>query len=234
MALIHDKSLRGTSKLGWLESYHTFSFGGFRDPARMGHGALRVLNEDFVIPGAGFASHGHEEMDILTYVISGALRHEDSIGNSSVIRAGEFQHMYAGTGVVHSEMNASKKEAVHFLQIWIIPEHRGDEPEYFQTPVDYQDAQNNFLQIAGPGQDDARVNLRSDTHVFLVRLDAGTTIRKDFAPGRIGFLQIVDGMVDIEGNRLSAGDGLQFEAMSKCSISAGSNAELLLFDMAPG
>ncbi len=233
MALIHDKSLRGNSKLGWLDSYHTFSFGGFRDPARMGHGALRVLNEDYVIPGAGFGSHGHQEMDILTYVISGALRHEDSIGNSSVIQSGDFQHMYAGTGVVHSEMNASASEAVHFLQIWIIPEHKGGVPSYFQAPMNYEAARNTFLPIAGPDQDDQRVSLRSDTWIYLARLDDNATVHKDFASGRAGFLHIVDGMVEIDGHRLSAGDGLQFDATSKCTVTARSEAELLLFDLAP-
>jgi len=234
MALIHDKTLRGNSKLGWLDSYHTFSFGGFHDPSRMGHGALRVLNEDFVIPGAGFAKHGHEEMDILTYVISGALRHEDSIGNSSVIHAGDFQHMYAGTGVVHSEMNASQNEAVHFLQIWIIPEHKGGAPDYFQAPVKYEAAQNSFLPIGGPDQDEQRVTLRSDTWVYLARLDGNTTVQKNFAPDRAGFLHIVDGMVEIDGHRLSAGDGLQFNEISKLSVTARSEAELLLFDLASG
>ena len=124
MALIHDKDLRGGTQTGWLDSQHTFSFGGFVDPKRMGHRALRVLNDDRVIGGVGFGTHGHEEMDILTYVISGALKHQDSMGNSSVIGVGELQHMYAGTGVMHSEMNASQTEPVHFLQIWIIPDRK--------------------------------------------------------------------------------------------------------------
>jgi redox-sensitive bicupin YhaK (pirin superfamily) len=131
VALIHDKSVRGRTQTGWLDSRHTFSFGGFLDPGRMGHRALRVLNDDVVIPGAGFGEHGHQEMDIVTYVLSGALRHGDSMGNSSVIHAGEFQHIYAGTGVRDSEMNASDTESVHLLQIWIIPERAGGAPTYF-------------------------------------------------------------------------------------------------------
>lgn len=232
MTLIHDKSARGKTKIGWLDSYHTFSFGGFRDPSRMGHRALRVLNEDFVIPGAGFGAHGHKEMDILTYVISGALIHQDSIGNASVIRAGELQHMYAGTGVVHSEMNASESESVHFLQIWVIPDRGGGAPSYFQQSINYGAARNTFLPIAGPDQDDQRAVLRSDTWVYLASLDEAATVKKDFAPGRAGFLHVVDGIVEIEGHSLSAGDGLQFEAVTKCAATAKSDAELLLFDLA--
>jgi redox-sensitive bicupin YhaK (pirin superfamily) len=232
MVLIHDRLLRGNTKTGWLDSYHTFSFGGFHDPARMGHRALRVLNEDVVIPGAGFGPHGHEEMDILTYVISGSLRHQDSIGNASVIRAGEIQHMYAGTGVVHSEMNASENETVHFLQIWIIPDREGGAPSYFQMLVNYDAARNTFLPVAGPAQDNQRAALRSDTWVYVARIDDNATIQKEFAPGRAGFLHIVDGIVEIDGHSVSAGDGLQFDATSKCAVTAKSEAELLLFDLA--
>lgn len=232
MALIHDRLLRGYTKTGWLDSYHTFSFGGFHDPARMGHRALRVLNEDVVIPGAGFGPHGHEEMDILTYVISGSLRHQDSIGNASVIRAGEIQHMYAGTGVVHSEMNASENETVHFLQIWIIPDREGGAPSYFQMLVNYDAARNTFLPVAGPAQDNQRAALRSDTWVYVARIDDNATIQKEFAPGRAGFLHIVDGIVEIDGHSVSAGDGLQFDATSKWAVTAKSEAELLLFDLA--
>lgn len=232
MALIHDKLLRGNTKTGWLDSYHTFSFGGFRDPSRMGHRALRVLNEDVVIPGAGFGPHGHEEMDILTYVISGALRHQDSIGNTSVIRTSELQHMYAGTGVVHSEMNASEHEPVHFLQIWILPDRQGGAPRYFQKSMNCEAARNVFLPVAGPDQDDQRAPLSSDTWVYLARLDDNAEVKRDFAPGRAGFLHIVDGIVDIDGHSLSAGDGLQFDATSMCAVTAKSKAELLLFDLA--
>jgi quercetin 2,3-dioxygenase len=231
MALIHDRSLRGRSKTGWLDSHHTFSFGGFSDPGRMGHRALRVLNDDIVIPGAGFGEHGHEKMDILTYVLSGALRHKDSLGNMSVINAGEFQHMYAGTGVIHSEMNDSNSEPVHFLQIWIIPEQTDGAPTYFQMAVDLDAQRNTFIPVAGPEQRDGRTVLRSDTWVYLARLDDDAKIEGRFAPGRAGFLQIIDGIVEIEGHRLSAGDGLQFEATSKCEIVARSEADLMLFDL---
>jgi redox-sensitive bicupin YhaK (pirin superfamily) len=231
MALIHDKAVRGRTRTGWLDSHHTFSFGGFSDPARMGHRRLRVLNEDVVIPGAGFGEHGHEEMDILTFVISGTLKHEDSMGNTSVIGAAEFQHMYAGIGVSHSEMNASGTDPVHFLQIWIIPERTGGAPAYFQTALDLDANRNMFFAVAGPDGGETCAALRSDTRVYMARLDEGATIARDFAPGRAGFLQVVSGIVEIEGQRLTAGDGLQFERSEVCAITAGTEADLILFDL---
>jgi redox-sensitive bicupin YhaK (pirin superfamily) len=231
MALIHQKSVRGRTKIGWLDSHHTFSFGGFQDPNRMGHRALRVINEDVVIPGAGFGEHGHEEMDIISYVISGALKHGDSMGNSSVITAGEFQHMYAGTGVRHSEMNASNDEKVHFLQIWIVPQCIGGEPTYFQIEVDLDSRKNSFVPFAGPDGQEGLALLRSDTWVYMARASEGQAVQHHFEPGRAGFLQVVKGIVEVEGHEVSAGDGLQFEATSKCEITARSEAELMLFDL---
>ena len=231
MTLLHEKSLRGRTRMGWLDSHHTFSFGGFHDPRRMGHRALRVINEDLVIPGAGFGQHGHRDMDILSYVISGGLRHGDSMGNTSVIKAGEFQHMYAGTGVTHSEMNASDTEEVHFLQVWIVPERTGEAPAYFQIEVDLDSRRNGFIQVAGPEERQSQAVLRSDSRVFMARVDAGQSVRHEFAPVRAGFLQVVRGIVEIEGQEMSAGDGLQFEAMPVCSLTASSEADLMLFDL---
>jgi len=231
MALIHGRSERGTTRTGWLTSRHTFSFGGFHDPERMGFRALRVLNDDEVVPGAGFGMHPHDEMDIVTYVISGALRHQDSLGNTSIIRGGEIQHMYAGTGVVHSEMNASETEPVHFLQIWIVPERRGGEPTYFQVEVDLTSRPNEFVTVAGPDDVHGRARLRSDTGVFMARLDEGASVHRRFPEGRAGFLHVVDGAVEVKGNRLSAGDGLQFEAIGECGITAKDGADLILFDL---
>ena len=231
MALIHEKAVRGRTQIGWLDSHHTFSFGGFQDPSRMGHRNLRVINEDVVIPGAGFGEHGHEEMDIISYVISGALKHGDSMGNSSIITAGEFQHMYAGTGVRHSEMNASDTEEVHFLQIWIIPERTGGEPTYFQIHVDLESQKNTFVPFAGPDGQEGQALLRSDNWVYMARVDEGKAVHHEFGPDRAGFLQVVNGIVEVEGHELSAGDGLQFDATSKCEIMAKSDAELMLFDL---
>jgi redox-sensitive bicupin YhaK (pirin superfamily) len=170
-------------------------------------------------------------MDIISYVISGGLRHGDSMGHSSVIKAGEFQHMYAGTGVIHSETNASNSEAVHFLQIWIIPERTGGAPTYFQTEVDLDTGKNSFIPVAGPDEQEGQAMLRSDTRVYMARLDESQSVQHEFAPGRAGFLQVVQGIVDIAGQQLSAGDGLQFEAIPRCEIKAKSEAELMLFDL---
>ena len=232
MLLIHDKATRGRTQAGWLDSFHTFSFGGFLDPKRMGHRALRVINEDVVIPGAGFGEHAHQEMDIISYVISGTLRHEDTMGNSSTIKAGEIQHMYAGTGVMHSEMNASENEKVHFLQIWIIPDRTGGAPHYFQTRVDLKARKNSFIAIAGPDEVEGQAVLRSDTRVFMLGFDDEQKVSHQFAPGRAGFLQVVRGIIEFEGHRLSGGDGLQFEGLSRCEITTESEGELMLFDLA--
>lgn len=232
MALIHDKSLRGHTQMGWLDSFHTFSFGGFSDPSRAGHRALRVINEDRVISGAGFGTHEHSEMDILTYVISGALKHEDSLGNGSIIKPGEIQRMSAGTGIHHSEMNASDEEGVHFLQIWIIPEARDIEPSYEQIGINEDNIHNKFGLIASPGKQGNVVHLNSDTHVYLAKLDDGKIIDHNFKTGRAGFLQVIDGMIEINGEKLSAGDGLQFDEQEICTIKSISDCELMLFDLA--
>lgn len=197
----------------------------------MGHRALRVINEDMVIPGAGFGDHSHAEMDIITYVIAGSLRHGDSMGNSTVIGAGEFQHMYAGTGVTHNEMNASNSEKVHFLQIWVIPERIGGEPSYFQIKADLDSRRNQFIQVAGPDEREDQARLRSDTKVFMMSLEEGRSIHHEFEPGRAGFLQLVNGMIDIDGQEMRAGDGLQIEARSSCTIVAKNAVELMLFDL---
>ena len=191
MVLIHEKSARGRTKMGWLDSHHTFSFGGFHDPSRMGHRALRVLNEDVVIPGAGFGEHDHEEMDIISYVISGGLGHGDSIGNSSIIKAGDFQHMYAGTGARRSEMNASDTEPAHSLQIWIIPGGTDGSPTYFQTGVDLDAQRNAFIAVAGPDEHASRAMLRSDTWVYMAGVDDERSVHHEFTPGRASFLQVV-------------------------------------------
>ena len=232
MPLIHDRHSRGRTRTGWLESFHTFSFGGFNDPGRMGFRALRVLNEDRVMPGAGFGRHDHADVDILTYAVSGALRHEDSLGNGSLIRPNEIQLMSAGTGVTHAETNASSTEPVHFLQIWLIPDARGGAPTYAQGAIDAGAVHNQLHLVAGPAAEGA-LTLRSDNRLYLARLDDGATVTHPFAPGRAGFLQVVWGTVMVEDERLMQGDGLQFEAEEACTMQAGSDAsEVMLFDLA--
>lgn len=232
MPLIHERALRGHTVGGWLDSFHTFSFGGFNDPSRMGFRSLRVINEDRVIPGAGFGEHFHEDMEILTYVISGALRHEDSLGNGSTIRPGEIQRMSAGTGITHSEMNASDTDAVHFLQIWILPERSDLPPSYEQKTIAPADPSDPFTPIALPGGGPNAVALHQDASVFLVRLADGQEASRSFGAGRAGFLQVVDGMVSIDDERLVAGDGLQFDAVKTCTVTALSDCTLMLFDLA--
>lgn len=232
MTLLHERDLRGTTQIGWLDSAHTFSFGGFHDPARMGHRALRVINDDRVIPGAGFGTHSHRDMDILTYVIDGALAHKDSLGNGSTIRPGEIQMMSAGTGITHSEMNASGDAPVHFLQIWIVPDETGLQPSYDQKEINRKAARGALHLIAGPeGRDDA-VKLNSDTRLYTAELDAGSNVTHAFAAGRAGFLQVVSGIIEVSGESLRAGDGLQIEGTEACTITAREDAVILLFDLA--
>ncbi|AXI45209.1 quercetin 2,3-dioxygenase [Sulfitobacter sp. SK012] len=228
MALIHERMNRGRTQMGWLDSFHTFSFGGFSDPTRMGFRNLRVINEDRVIPGGGFGTHEHADMDILTYVISGALRHEDSIGNGSVINAGEMQLMSAGTGVTHSEMNASDAKPVHFLQIWLIPKESGVAPRYAETKLDHNISASDFELVAGGA---SALPLHSDARLYRAYLDEGATVSHMLAPGRGGFLHVVSGKVRIEDEPLSGGDALQFEGVHACMIRSETDAELLVFDL---
>ncbi|MDW3223006.1 MAG: pirin family protein [Paracoccaceae bacterium] len=231
MALIHERMNRGRTQMGWLDSFHTFSFGGFTDPTRMGVRNLRVINEDRVIPGGGFGKHSHAQMDILTYVLSGALKHEDSMGNSAVIKPGEVQLMSAGSGVTHSEMNASDLEPVHFLQIWIIPDQQIDTPTYESVTVDGDASTNRFALVAGPDKEPDSVQLLSNTRIYLTRLTDQHSITHNFDDSHAGFLHVISGQIDIDGETLSTGDALQFENRSGCTITAKSDAELLLFDL---
>ncbi len=231
MAMIHERMNRGRTQMGWLDSFHTFSFGGFMDPTRMGFRNLRVINEDRVVPGAGFSAHRHEHMDILTYVLSGALSHQDSLGNSATIQAGEFQLMSAGNGVTHSEHNASQTEPVHFLQIWLIPERQIDHPTYDSILISNQDVDNRFGLVAGPDTTANGLSLLSNTRVYLARLRDGQVLSHEFDPAHAGFLHVVSGHIDINGEGLATGDALEFEHRDGCTITAHSEAELLLFDL---
>lgn len=232
MAVLHERDLRGQTKIGWLDSAHTFSFGGFRDPNRMGHRALRVINDDRVIPGAGFGTHSHRDMDILTYVVSGELGHKDSLGNGSTITPGEIQMMSAGTGITHSEMNVSETDPVHFLQIWMIPDENGLTPSYDQKRINSQAPKNRLHPIATPTGTEDGVKLNSDSYLYTGHLDAGTSVSHAFKSGRAGFLQVVSGVVSVSGEELRAGDGLQFEGVESCDMTASEDSVILLFDLA--
>lgn len=228
MILIHEKANRGQTRMGWLDGQHTFSFGGFHDPTRMGFGNLRVLNEDFLIPGAGFAPHRHESMDILTLVLSGVLRHEDSEGNAQTIRAGDIQLMSAGDGIGHSEWNASDTETAHVLQIWLIPDRRGGQSGYGQATLPVE----GDLLLAGPEGSGAILPLRSASTVRLMRNTSDDVLHVGSEHAQT-FVQIVSGIANAEGEKVSAGDGLQIPAGETASLSWITDGSALIFDMPP-
>ena len=227
MIHIRKANDRGHANHGWLDTYHTFSFADYYDPEQMGYRTLRVINEDRVAPGGGFGTHGHRDMEIVTYVLEGALAHQDSMGNRGVIRPGEVQRMSAGTGVLHSEMNASDKEPVHFLQIWILPERGGITPGYEQKRVDFSDG---LRLIASPEGEEGAVKIHQDARLYGARIDNGTTVEHKFADGRHGWLQVARGEVEVNGKKLNAGDGAAIENEPSLRIT-GRNGEVLLFDL---
>ena len=231
MTRIHDRNARGATRTGWLDSKHTFSFGQFYDPDRMGVGPLRVINEDHVIPGAGFAPHGHRDMEIFTYVVSGALAHKDSLGNGGVIRPGDIQVMSAGTGITHSEMNASDAAPVHFFQIWIQPNAAGHAAGYQQIALPAGAGAGGFTPILTPEGGPGRARIHQDAVVSLAKPRAGEGLSVAVAPGRRGFVQIVQGRVRLGDEPLGGGDGVEFEGGETLALTADSDAEALLFDL---
>jgi quercetin 2,3-dioxygenase len=231
MITFRDRLTRGHTRTGWLDSRHSFSFGAYRDPAQMGFRSLRVINEDRVIPGAGFPQHGHRDMDIISYVLDGALQHKDSIGNGTVIRPGEVQRMSAGTGIQHSEFNASPTEAVHFLQIWIVPDRAGLEPSYEQKPFPLEERRGKLRMVAAPGGQDDAVALHQDARLYIANLAAGERVDHQIAPGRGAWLQVARGIARLNGTELREGDGAALEDEPRASIAAETDAEVLLFDL---
>lgn len=229
MILIHEKANRGQSRMGWLDSHHTFSFGGFNDPTRMGFGNLRVLNEDHIIPGAGFARHRHESMDILTVVLAGNLRHEDDQGHVQTIRAGEVQMMSAGDGIEHSEWNASDTETAHVLQIWLIPDTAGGQSSYALAALP---TEGDEVLLAGSAGACALLPLRSASTVRLVRAKADEGLQVG-AKDAQAFVQIVSGIANAEGERISAGDGLQLPIGEAADLRWITDGSALVFDMPP-
>jgi redox-sensitive bicupin YhaK (pirin superfamily) len=223
---------RGRARFGWLDSRHTFSFGQYHDDAHMGFGPLRVINEDRVAPGAGFDTHGHRDMEILSYVLEGALSHKDSIGTGSVIRPGEVQRMSAGTGIRHSEFNPSPQSPIHFLQIWILPEHTGLAPGYEQTAFPLDEKGRLHLVASGDGRDGS-LTVHQDVDLHAGRLTAGDTVEARLRDGRLGWLQVARGAVTLNGTHLATGDGAAIKDESDLVIRADSDAEILLFDMVP-
>jgi hypothetical protein len=229
MITIHPAAERGRTEAGWLDSQHTFSFGEYYDPRNMGFRALRVINEDRVIPGAGFPTHGHRDMEIVTYVLDGAIAHKDSLGTGSVIRPGEVQRMTAGTGIRHSEFNDSPSEPLHFLQIWILPEKNGLPPGYEQKSFAKQPG---ALRLVGSRDGrDGSITVHQDVDIHAGVLRDGDTVEFNPAPDRHVWLQVARGLVTLNGQMLRQGDGAAVSREPSLKIAAQSDAEIVLFDL---
>lgn len=230
MIEIRKSGERGHFDHGWLNTYHTFSFADYYDSKFMGFRSLRVINEDRVAPGGGFGTHGHRDMEIVSYVLEGALAHHDNIGTGGVIKPGDVQRMSAGTGVLHGEMNGSKEEPVHFLQIWILPERTGIKPSYEQKHFEEKDRQGVLRLVAAPGSQDGAVELHQDVRLYSTLLDGGASVTHEFAANRYGWVQVARGEIELNGLKLVAGDGAAVSEERSVTI-AGKAAEVLLFDL---
>ena len=222
---------RGAADHGWLKSKHTFSFADYHNPAMMGFAKLRVVNEDWIEPSQGFGTHPHRDMEIVTYMIDGALEHKDSMGNGSVIRPGELQRMTAGTGVLHSEFNHSADEQAHLLQIWILPEQNGLEPGYEQKLFPPEEKHNQWRLVGSRDGRDGSLTIHQDVDLYSTVIDAGTELGYEFAERRRGFVQVVRGAVEINGEPVVAGDAIATQDQDALTVRAKDNSELLLFDM---
>ena len=222
---------RGRANFGWLDSKHSFSFGHYHDPKHMGFGPLRVINDDRVAPGGGFPAHPHSDMEIISYVLDGALEHKDSLGTGSVIRPGDAQRMSAGSGIRHSEFNASKTDPVHFLQIWIIPDRKGIEPGYEQKAFPDAEKRGRLRLIGSRDGRDGSVTIHQDVDLFATLLGEGDVVEHAIAPGRGGWVQAARGSVELNGETLREGDGVAISTSGILRIAGLGEAEVLLFDM---
>lgn len=231
MIQVRRSEERGHANHGWLDSRHTFSFADYYDPDYMGYGPLRVINEDRVEPAAGFPTHGHRDMEIISYVLEGALEHKDSLGTGSVIRPGDVQRMSAGTGVRHSEFNASKTEPVHFLQIWIEPDMRGIKPGYEQKHFEAADLAGRMRLIASPDGADGSVRIQQDARVYATKLGTGDAVSHRLAAARRAYVQVARGEAVVNGQKLGAGDGAAVEEETEIKLASPSTAEVLVFDL---
>ncbi len=231
MISIRQSGDRGAVNMGWLDARHRFSFGSYYDPDHMGFGPLRVINEDRVQPAQGFGMHGHRDMEIITYIIEGALEHKDSMGNGSVIRRGDVQRMTAGTGVMHSEFNHSNDDLTHLLQIWILPERNGLQPGYEEKAFDEGDKRNRLLLIASQDSRNGSLKIHQDVDLYASILDGDAQVEHSFAAGRKGWIQVIRGQLNVNGSSLSAGDGAALDDAGSVTISAADESEFLLFDM---
>lgn len=232
MITLRQGSDRGHANHGWLDSYHTFSFANYYDPNHMGFRALRVINEDWVQPGKGFGTHGHRDMEIITYVLEGALEHKDSLGNGAVITPGEVQRMSAGTGIMHSEFNSSSTEPVHLLQIWLLPDQQGLQPSYEQRTFPLEERLGKLRLIAAKDGRDGAVTIHSDVDLYSAVLQKGDRLAYQLQPDRYGWLQVARGEASLNGYNLKAGDAVALSQADSLKISTDTDAEILLFDLA--
>ncbi|MEX2114638.1 MAG: pirin family protein [Pirellulales bacterium] len=232
MIAIRRSQDRGHFNHGWLDTFHTFSFADYYDPAYVQVRSLRVMNEDRVAPGQGFGMHGHRDMEIVTYVLAGALEHRDNLGNGSVLKPGELQRMTAGTGIRHSEFNPSPSEPVHLYQIWLVPERPGLAPGYEQKAFPQAGRQDRWQLVASPDAADGSLTIHQDARLYLAELTTGATLAYDIAAGRLAWLQVLRGEVRLDDEQLVAGDGAAVSNLSQLQVTAERPAELLLFDLA--
>jgi redox-sensitive bicupin YhaK (pirin superfamily) len=228
---IRKSADRGHFDHGWLDTYHTFSFGDYYDPAQMGFRALRVINEDRVAPGGGFGMHGHRDMEIVTCVLSGALEHKDSLGHGEVLRPGEMQHMSAGSGIRHSEFNPSQTEPVHLYQIWLLPRANGLAPSYSQKTFPSEERSGRWQLVASPDGAKSSLKIEQDSRIYLANIDAGRGVSHEFGPDRHGWLQILRGSVELNEHKLEPGDGIAISHEPKLTLTAPTPAEIMLFDL---
>ena len=239
MTEVRRSQERGHAEHGWLDSFHSFSFADYHDPRHMGFGNLRVINEDRIAPGSGFGTHGHRDMEIVSYVLDGELAHKDSMGTGSaqdapsgVIRPGDVQRMSAGTGVAHSEYNASERDPVHFLQIWIEPNVRGIKPSYEEKRFEPGEKRGRLRLIASPDGRDGSVTIHQDAFLYAALLDGAESAEHRPSPGRRTYVHVVRGAVAVNGQALDAGDALKLSASGPVRLEKGRDAEVLLFDLA--
>lgn len=226
MITIRKANERGHADHGWLDTHHTFSFADYHDPSWMGFRSLRVINDDRVAPGEGFGTHPHRDMEIISYVLNGALEHKDSMGNGRVIRPGEFQYMSAGTGVLHSEFNPSSTEPVHFLQIWIVPDSKGVQPRYAE-----KSATGQWQLIASKTGRDGSIAIHQDADLWLAKLERGQRVTHSLEPTRHAWVHVAEGTVTLNGHRLEAGDGAGLTGESTIDLAGAAFAQVLLFDL---
>lgn len=231
MITIRKAEDRGHFDFGWLNTYHTFSFGEYYDPRNMGFRTLRVINEDYVHPGRGFPTHGHRDMEIITYVLEGGLAHKDSMGNGSIIRPGDVQRMSAGTGVRHSEANPSQDESVHLLQIWILPDEMNAEPGYEQKRFEDEDKRGRLRLVASPDGSDDSVTIHQDARIYATLLDSSQKVIHELKPNRHAWLQVARGAIEVNGQSLKQGDGAAVSEERELTITGKEPSEILLFDL---